>query len=458
MGAPRVLNDRYELGEQLGKGGFGTVCRATDRDLGGAVAVKLLDERWGRGRFELEIEALSQLRHPHIVQLLDNGVDEESEQPFLVMEYLEGQPLRALLRQAPVDWPRGVGIARQIAAALAHLHVSDVVHRDLKPDNVMLLDYPGISDYVKVLDFGIIKLTGAGLVRADEDVTAVYSRSFIGPPQYQPPEEWKKDPLDGRADLYSLGLILYELLTGRRPFQGCDNPAAWMYAHTEAPVPPLLPVREPPSPLPGALEVLVRRLMAKEPDGRPRNAVALIEEFDALPGSRTGVDEAPVRPGTASWSGASPFDQPSQKQPPPDDRTPKVPPPGAGSEPARAASGLPGPLLLLVGLVMFAAGAGVTWLLLRGEDPPSPPPPSPGVRLLFSDPPGAHVKLFNLDLGKTPVDTRLDLPLGMASRSDNYEVVLDGRRIDELVIRQEKDEESCGVLLRVHAGSRPPLD
>lgn len=249
-----VLRDRYRLDSELGRGGMGTVYRATDLELQREVAVKVLSGSGqtsdGRERLIREARAAAALNHPHIVTIHDVG--EAGGLPFLVMEFVAGPRLS---QAKPTELQRVVEIAVQICAALEHAHANSIVHRDLKPDNV-LLSSAGSASTVKLADLGLaLPADGARISRAGV---------IVGTATYMAPEQALGQAVDGRADLYALGVLLYELTTGRLPFTGND-PLTIVSQHVHAPVVPPRVLRPD---LPRALEAVIVRLLAKDPAHR----------------------------------------------------------------------------------------------------------------------------------------------------------------------------------------------
>ncbi|HJZ69112.1 MAG TPA: protein kinase [Blastocatellia bacterium] len=254
FGPNSILRQRYRLDSEIGRGGMGIVYRATDLDLHREVAIKVLPDKVSaneaRERFMREARAAAALNHPNIVAVHDVG--EEGGVPFFVMELVEGHSLG---HSSPREFREVVEIACQICAALEHAHAHSIVHRDLKPDNV-LLSGAGVSGSVKLADLGLAlpvrdsRLSGAGAI--------------VGTPAYMAPEQILGQKIDGRADLYALGVLLYELTTLRLPFTG-DDPLAIVSQHVHAPVVPPRTLRPD---MPRAVEAVIVRLLAKDPGQR----------------------------------------------------------------------------------------------------------------------------------------------------------------------------------------------
>lgn len=283
IGPGAVLRQRYRLDGEIGRGGMGVVYRATDLELMREVAVKVLPDTSSapdaRERLLREARAAAALNHPHIVSVHDVG--EAQGMPFFVMELVNGP---SLSRVRPVEILRIVEIACQICAALDHAHTNSIVHRDLKPDNV-LLSAPGESGSVKLADLGLaLPGYGARISRAGV---------IVGTASYMAPEQALGQTVDGRADLYALGVLLYELTTGRLPFTG-DDPLTIVSQQVHAPVVPPRVLRPD---LPRALEAAILRLLAKDPVARFATAG---ETAKALRESLTAAEPASEEDSPAS--------------------------------------------------------------------------------------------------------------------------------------------------------------
>jgi eukaryotic-like serine/threonine-protein kinase len=235
--APGVLGDRYQLGSVLGRGGMADVFRATDTVLSRDVAVKILREDTpdgpDRARFTAEARTLAQLSHSSLVMVLDAGITsaDASDRPFLVMELVEGPTLSEALADGPLDLERVGAIGVQVADALAYAHDRGIVHRDVKPGNVLL----GVDERVKLADFGIARLIGDASHHTRTGQT-------IGTAAYLAPEQVTGREVDGSADVYSLGLVLLEAITGARVYPGAPVEAAVARLSRQPEVPVDLPV------------------------------------------------------------------------------------------------------------------------------------------------------------------------------------------------------------------------
>ncbi|HEY0990001.1 MAG TPA: protein kinase [Kofleriaceae bacterium] len=269
----------------IGRGGMGIVYAAEHALLGRPVAIKVLRSELSQRpevvtRFFNEARAANTIRHPGIIEIYDFGRTPEGA-AYLVMEYLEGETLKARSARLPFRWPAVLPFARQIAGALAAAHARGVVHRDLKPDNVFLVRDPEVpgGERIKLLDFGIAKLA----VDSSSSVTVTHTGEVIGTPTYMAPEQCRGVAIDHRADLYSLGCLIYELCCGRPPFRG-EGAGDVLAAHIHMPAPAMSTAE---AEIPEGVEALVRRLLAKAPEDRLQAAQDVIFAIDAVRDEQT---------------------------------------------------------------------------------------------------------------------------------------------------------------------------
>jgi serine/threonine protein kinase len=259
-----LLGGRYRIETLVGEGGMGAVYEAVQQDLDRRVALKILHEHFTedvelRGRFQREARVVAMLGHPNVVQISDFQA-REGEPPFFVMELLHGENLRDLLKRTRMLPPERVAyIAVQVLSALEAAHRANVVHRDIKPDNIFLERTDVQADIVKVLDFGVAKLLGH-----EEGMKLTRSGLVVGTLSYMAPEQALGDPLDGRADLYSLAATMYLALTGRKPFDGATTAALLKKIMDEVP----LSASKLRPEIPEKLSAVFDRALAKRPDDR----------------------------------------------------------------------------------------------------------------------------------------------------------------------------------------------
>ena len=286
----RLIADRYRVLATLGRGGMGAVYRVEHVMLKKELALKFLHPELGRldevaRRFEREAEAAARLDHPNITSVTDFGRTPDGLL-FLVMELLQGQSLTEVIRPDGVGRPlpveRALHIERQILRALEHAHHSGIVHRDLKPDNVMVIARDGENDVVKLLDFGIAKITAPDASGAPRGPALTQAGVVFGTPEYLSPEQAMGEEADGRADLYSAGIVLYEMLTGKRPFDGPSKVSivSMHLTHRAAPVTEAAPGAG----VPEWLEGVVERAMAKKRDERYSTAQEFLRALDGTAG------------------------------------------------------------------------------------------------------------------------------------------------------------------------------
>jgi len=278
-----VLEGRYRLEGRLGEGGVGWVYRARHLQLGSDVAVKMLQERFAessmmRPRFTREARAMAALKHPHIVTITDFSLVDG--RPYIVMELLEGKSLREELEDGPMEAGRARSMVLRVLDGLSYAHAQGFVHRDLKPDNIFLLDLPSDDAFPKILDFGFVKLTGQDSQPAANAEVLTRSGIAFGTPAYMSPEQATGAPADGRSDVYSLGVLFYEMLAGKRPFEG--SLPEIVRKHLTAPVPRFADLNvaaresEP-------LRAFLEKAMAKEAEDRFQSATEMKQALVALP-------------------------------------------------------------------------------------------------------------------------------------------------------------------------------
>ena len=268
----RVVNDRFKITALIARGGMGKVYRAEQAPLGRVCAIKVLNPNYAgehdpefHKRFFLEASIASKLTHPNTVTIFDYGRTDDDIY-YMAMEYLEWHTLHRAIREAG-SFPeeRAAHIARQICRALREAHSLGVIHRDLKPANIFLVEHGDETDFVKVLDFGLVKDVSEG--KPAEELTQ--TGLFMGSPKYMAPEQIRGDKVDARTDIYSLGIIMYEMCTGKVPFDR-PNSVNILMAHVNEDAPPVRVMNPNCNPSP-AFEETILRCMAKDPDARFRS-------------------------------------------------------------------------------------------------------------------------------------------------------------------------------------------
>ena len=277
MSEPHRIGGRYEVGELLGRGGMAEVRKGTDVRLGRTVAIKrlrtdLASDATFQARFRREAQSAASLNHPAIVSVYDTGEEMSTDgsnvaQPYIVMEYVAGRTLRDIIREGRKILPeRALEITSGVLAALDYSHRAGIIHRDIKPGNVMLTP----SGDVKVMDFGIARAV------SDASSTMTQTAAVVGTAQYLSPEQARGETVDSRSDVYSTGCLLYELLTGRPPFVG-DSPVSVAYQHVREQAPPPSSLDEDLTP---ELDAIVMKSLAKNVGDRYASAAAMKADID----------------------------------------------------------------------------------------------------------------------------------------------------------------------------------
>jgi eukaryotic-like serine/threonine-protein kinase len=450
----RVLNGRFRVVEPLGSGGMGKVYKAVQSPLDRVVALKILNPNFPaekdpafKRRFFLEASLTSKLRHPNTVTVIDYGQTDDGIF-FIAMEFLDGLTLAEVLAQEKtLPWERVLDVGQQICRSLREAHKLGVIHRDLKPANVMLLNEAD-QDMVKVLDFGLVKSFLTDLSSGDPEVTQ--NGVFLGSPQYMAPEQ-ARNVADPRSDVYSLGILMYQMLTGRPPFLGKDYLEV-IFLHMKEP-PKRLRDARPGLDVPPEVEAVLLKCLEKDPLARYQSMDELLEAIryaaqisgasGIFPERRSGVHPTPP-PLPALNTGA----HASSLTPPPEANTMAI---DIAEESPAAVRARAIQRLLLIGGTLLALGAGffVTWLFLPKGHPapeavapvvtapavttkplPAPEPPAPVERKMVrfhvsTDPLGAHIFVGRHDLGATPAS--FELPAGAdGMASAEMVLVLDG--------------------------------
>jgi eukaryotic-like serine/threonine-protein kinase len=284
-----LVGERYLIERLLGMGGMGAVYCAEHVHMQKRVALKVLHREMTVlpevvARFEQEAIAAARVEHPNVVQAKDFGRLENGAF-YLVLEYVEGRILHDAMKE-PMPLERVLGISGQIAEALEAAHQQRIVHRDLKPDNVMLIERPGEPELVKVLDFGIAKVSVRDRGKTDRPITQM--GTVFGTPEYMSPEQAAGQSVDQRGDIYGLGILMYEMLGNAPPFTG-DEVNAVLMMHITQPPPPL------PSSVPLAVRQLVSELLAKDPGQRPQTAAEVVSRIEALLGTAVASSQGRTR-------------------------------------------------------------------------------------------------------------------------------------------------------------------
>jgi eukaryotic-like serine/threonine-protein kinase len=312
----RTFLGRYETVRLLGEGGMGRVYLAKQIDLGRQVVVKVMHDHITndpnfRKRFERETLLMARFQHPYVITLYDASLN-DPEGPCIVMEYIRGVTLDTLLqRNNRLGAPRIARLLGQLCEALFAAHQEGIIHRDLKPANLMVVDADSPYEKIKVMDFGLAKLVNASPTRQGLRSSVTNSDFAVGTPGYISPEQVRGADVDHRSDLYSVGVILFELLTGRLPFTGAETMDV-LLAHATLPPPSFAEVGASVW-VPPAIESVVQRCLAKDPNDRPSTARELAEMYDAALAVDAHAHESVPQPYVAT---APPRSEPQATPPP----------------------------------------------------------------------------------------------------------------------------------------------
>jgi serine/threonine-protein kinase len=297
----RTLVERYLIEEMLGEGGMGRVYRGRHLSTGRSLAIKVLHSEHSRKdkmvlRFQREAQAASRLMHPNVVGVVDFG-ETDDDLLFLVMELVEGATLRRLIRNGPMSGNRALALFAQLCDGLGHAHGRGLIHRDLKPDNILVEPTAG-GELARIVDFGIAVVRDPAADDADQQRLTTEGQ-VLGTPHYMAPEQARGMEIDERADLYALGVILYEMLAGTLPFVGHPALVAQMHVLVE---PPPMAVCVPGLEVDPRIEALARRLMAKRRDDRPGSAREIGALVQQLRDERAAELQAMERALSPPWS------------------------------------------------------------------------------------------------------------------------------------------------------------
>jgi serine/threonine-protein kinase len=412
--APEYIG-KYRIEKVLGKGAMGVVYLARDPTIDRPVALKTIVLPEGlddqkvkefRARFLMEARAAGRLSHPSIVTVYEADDGARSGVPFIAMEYVEGLPWNYKIRRGAKQDPDAVlPLIRHVASALAYAHQSGVVHRDIKPANIVQTP----DGHVKLMDFGIAKVPTSELTREGQ---------FLGTPAYMSPEQVMGKPVDGRSDLFSLGTVLYELLTCQKPFPGEEMTSVGFRICNEQP----RPAEEINPDIPPEVRQILRHLLEKSPDDRYATAVELVQDIDAyMVGA--GLPHA----GTAPVPAATPVNDSTLITDPPSDKDARIRPAASGKQASRPAVPRRRPLLRpglvvlgLAGLFVIAvAGAGALLMVRDSGETALPAPPVDRVQIEQDVPPDVTARaeaLLNKPVSPPPAP-RNAAPMARRSRT-----------------------------------------
>lgn len=300
----RTIGDRYLIERRIGAGGMGVVYKAKQGAVDRDIAIKVLlakamddEEEYDTlvRRFHLEARAASRLNHPNTITVYDFGQDDGLL--YIAMEFLDGSSLEGTLKQGALPAQRAVRIIMQVCHSLSEAHKKNIVHRDIKPDNIFLINMGGVPDFVKVLDFGVAKIRGPS-----KDKTLTKAGMIFGTPKYMSPEQARCLNLDSRSDIYSVGVMMYQMLTGSVPFDADDHVSILLMHCSEPPEP--FNQRRPDIQIPPELEAIVFKAMAKDRDARYQSVDEMSAALEQIAAkyqfvARTGVMPSVAGPGNS---------------------------------------------------------------------------------------------------------------------------------------------------------------
>jgi eukaryotic-like serine/threonine-protein kinase len=463
-----TIDGRYKVEALLGEGGMGVVYRCVHTIIGKKVAMKVLRADLARDaevteRFLNEAKSASTIGNAHIIDISDFGQFQDGS-TYFVMEFLVGQPLTKIVEGGQaVPVPRIINIARQLAEGLSAAHAAGIVHRDLKPDNIFLIVRGGEKDFVKILDFGIAKVSTSG-----EGAKLTRAGAVFGTPHYMSPEQAAGQPVDHRGDVYSFGVILYELASGRVPFDA-DNFMGILTQHMyKAPV-PIRALMPQPQEVPPGLEAIVLKCLSKRPEHRYQSMDELIADLDKLKAGSVpdAVPEMMSRSGGFNVP-ADYFAKPKMPEP-----VPASPAGGHRKSKWPLIAGLAGVVaaIAIVGAIFAKSSQSRAQQELTGAKPaavPAPPAATPAPESLMLTrqialavvPQEAHVYQGDKDLGVSPVLLEVEegKSLLLNVRMDGYKelaLTVDGSKPRESVKLERLKPAGGGYVARPVA-KKPP--
>jgi serine/threonine protein kinase len=434
-----LIGGRYELGELLGRGGMAEVRKGTDTRLGRVVAIKrlrtdLASDATFQARFRREAQSSASLNHPAIVAVYDTGEEPATDgsgvsQPYIVMEYVAGRTLREILREGRKILPeRALEITSGVLSALDYSHRAGIIHRDIKPGNVMLTP----SGDVKVMDFGIARAI------SDASSTMTQTAAVVGTAQYLSPEQARGETVDSRSDVYSAGCLLYELLTGRPPFVG-DSPVAVAYQHVREPA---MPPSDHDTELPAEVDAIVMKSLAKRVEDRYQSAAAMRSDIERYLAGRPVHAVVPPPPPVV----------PGVDDPTATATTPVVP-----EEDNRRSRTV---LIVLLAILLVALVAGAAYLLPKMFESPPDDVQVPDLVGLTEDEARAAIGDAELAVGDRTFETSDSVPRNRVISQDpnSDQFVAPGTEIDFVVSEGKPQVEVPFVVGQKRDAARDALD